>query len=237
MAEDNNLIELILSYKPLVRAKAGDFLRRTGGAFGITSYDDLCQAGIFGIIRAYRTFDPDIGTPFSAFVSLHIMYAVYSEGKKGNEVDKSAINESVEMSDARRTLEFIYERAVTDAELAYFIGLDEDEISRRIADIQNRLSQSVPLDDSIPSTFGRTDDLAYREELKNFLEKGMEYLTPIEKRVLNEIYWRGLTLETIGLSLGVSRQRVHSIRNEAVAKIRRYMKQEKVVWHGLDDID
>jgi RNA polymerase sigma factor for flagellar operon FliA len=234
MAE-NDLDDLLRRYDPMVRSRAGDFMRRLGKLAGIVTFEDLYQAGITGIIEAYKSYDPSRGVPISAFVSLRIMYAVYSEGSRGVLANKQAIDEAAVLKDDRRALEGIYGRSVTDAELADFIGSDEEELLRRLTNIQSRMPQAVPIEEELCAARGSTDDQAYRNELKYFIDCGMEYLTPVERKVLRGVYAHGMTLEEVGLKLGVSRQRANVIRDDALAKIRRYLDEQQVHWHGLDE--
>lgn len=44
--------------------------------FGILSYDDLFQEGMFGLWRAYERFDPSKNVKFSTFACFQIKYAI-----------------------------------------------------------------------------------------------------------------------------------------------------------------
>ncbi|WP_368900738.1 sigma-70 family RNA polymerase sigma factor [Oceanobacillus oncorhynchi] len=44
--------------------------------FGILSYDDLFQEGMFGLWRAYERFDPSKNVKFSTFACVQIKYAI-----------------------------------------------------------------------------------------------------------------------------------------------------------------
>lgn len=65
-ADDKAAYVLILRYAASIRAKAGVMSNN------VLEADDLMQEGLLGLLNAIRTFDPQKGTPFSAYSNVCI---------------------------------------------------------------------------------------------------------------------------------------------------------------------
>ncbi|MDR1945992.1 MAG: sigma-70 family RNA polymerase sigma factor [Desulfovibrio sp.] len=241
MSFDGERIEDTLKrYEPLIRFKVFNIYRKLGRHSCTISLEDLYQAGRLGIIEAHNTFDCSKNVPFSAYVSLRIAYSLYSEISSTLQVEKRAVKNVRTLQNDRRILEIIYGRNVTETELADFAGEDEKSFSVRVQKQQEGASGTVSLNDCSEEFVGcilcsqdaDTEELAYQSELKNIIERCLKYLTPIERRIINDSFYNNQTLEDIGLRLGVSKQRIFKVREQALKKISSRLGREKFVWQG-----
>ncbi len=64
-------------------------------------------------------------------------------------------------------------------------------------------------------------------EQRDLLTYGMSFLPERERTVLEEIYFGHNMLEDIGQSLGVTRQRVEQIRDNAIGRLRRVLQRRQ----------
>jgi len=126
------------------------------------------------------------------------------------------------------------ERAPSEQELADELGMEPDEVRLLLASNQNILSLNEPVDDEGEAEFGDlleqyvipdTDEQMVRRSFAETLREALGKLTEKERQILSMRF--GLkddnprTLREIGDALGISRERVRQIENQALAKLRR----------------
>ena len=64
------------------------------------------------------------------------------------------------------------------------------------------------------------DEVLYTDELKKALTLALATLTAREERVIRERFFNGKTLEEVGQTFSVTRDRIRQIQNKALRKLR-----------------
>jgi RNA polymerase sigma factor for flagellar operon FliA len=241
--EGEKIEDVLKEYEPLVRFKSYAVYSKFNRQQCTLLLEDLYQAGRLGVVEAFNTYDSERGVPFSAFVVLRVTFAIYAEVTSNVQYERHTAKALQHLQNDKRNAEIIYGRAVTDEELADFIGEDGKVFTARI----HKQQESVPwmvsigeLLDDLPETVAHKDvicaeDIVYQRELKSIISECLAYLTPIERRVVRETFFQQFSLEKIGLSLGVSKQRVFIVRERALRKIQAHLRRKGFVWPGVSD--
>jgi RNA polymerase primary sigma factor len=129
-------------------------------------------------------------------------------------------------------------RTPTDAETALVMNDTEDNVraARRMTSTEFSLDAPVERTDSAAVTFGERVAGSAAEDIEEHTDAGLQrafigrlfhqYLTPRERLILSMYYGldhdtEPMTLERIGETLGVTRERVRQIRERAFEKLRR----------------
>ena len=197
---------------------------------------DLIQAGNLGLIRAVEMFDPERGQRLQAFASLRIFNAMVRAQRNAlrlirlpAEVDLwlASWTEKWEVAGARLSQQLTREPEA--AEIAEALGFDESD--RKLSSVFELAV--VPLDTSAYGRHARVVDtnrdhdpvqaLAFAD-VNAELEAILDRLRPREKAVIAARFGfyddRVQTLEEIGATLGVTRERVRQIEAVALKKIK-----------------
>ena len=116
--------KLILEYAPLVKVVAGRLSMYLG--YNV-EYEDLVSYGVFGLIDAIDKFDTNKEVKFETYASLRIRGAILDQIRKMDWIPRTIRQRQKQIDTAMKELEQRNGRPATDAELAAYMGISEDE--------------------------------------------------------------------------------------------------------------
>lgn len=192
---------LIYKYVPFLYAMAIKIKHRYNATI-----DEMVNASIMGFDKALAEFDKTRGTSF---------YTYYIP-KAYNEMRKECYGSLlVHRSEGKLKKQRTEEDLKTVSVVSIY---KEDDTGRSIMDAL--------------TSDATTDEDSRIQEVNTLVNEFMSVLPPVEKEVVNEFYINnpdGISLNQIGSSLGICRERVRQIRNRALERIRQSAKFEDVV--------
>jgi len=213
---------------------------------------DLIEEGNLGLMHAISKFEPERGFRFSTYATWWIRQSVERAAmiqSRAIRLPVHVVRELQQVLRARRTLEgdpdFSQQRpdGVRVEDVAALLGREVQEVAELLALAEAPRSLDAGTergDDSftLADTVATADDSAdptgvtHTHEVERLLEGWIEALNEREREVLAGRY--GLherepeTLEVLSLRLGLTRERVRQIQNEALVKIRRQLSRSGV---------
>ena len=211
---------------------------------------DLIEEGNLGLMHATLKFEPERGFRFSTYASWWIRQNIersIMHQARLIRLPVHVVRELNQVLKARRALEAEDsraangDRAVSDEQIAARLGRPAREVSEllRLAEQPSSLDSPLALDgsdslletvvdDQAPDPLGQT----LSHEAGELLERGLAALNEREREVLSGRY--GLadrepeTLEVLADRLGLTRERIRQIQQEALLKLKRRMAREGV---------
>lgn len=216
---------------------------------------DLIEEGNLGLIHAIGKFEPERGFRFSTYASWWIRQGIeraITQQARLVRLPVHVVRELHQVLKAKRRLEAAAagtqgERAAAVDVIAAAVGKPAREVSEllRLADQPTSLDAPIARHDSEGADAesvleGVADDdaldpwnLTLHHEVDRLLEDGLDELSEREREVLAGRY--GLhdrepeTLEILAERLGLTRERIRQIQQEALLKLKRGMQR-----HGVD---
>jgi RNA polymerase primary sigma factor len=198
---------------------------------------DLINEGNIGLIQAAKKFDPGKNVKFITYavwwIRQAILHALSEHGATFRLPQKQA-NVLYRLERSRQALGRELERAPSEKELADELQMDVGQVRLLLASNQNTLSLNEPVDEDGEAEFGDlleqyvipdTDEQLLQESFEETLREALATLSEKEREILTLRFGLGddtpRTLREIGETLGISRERVRQIENQALTKLRR----------------
>jgi len=199
------------------------------------SLQDLIEEGNLGLLRAVEGFDPNMNTRFSTYASYWIKQSIKRalvNTAKTIRIPAYMVELLAKWRRATNRLQDELGRPPTHEEVARFMGLPRKKLNiiKKAIRVYNALPQPDPQDDGwsideiLMDNRSKTPDteMVETDDLQTVLEL-LDKMDPREAAVLRMRF--GLddeepkTLKEIGERLGLTRERVRQIENEALAKL------------------
>ena len=197
---------------------------------------DLIQEGNIGLIRATNKFEYQRGHKFSTYATWWIRQAVSRAVADQGRTIRVPVHMGDQLNRMRRVqLQLLQElgRDPTIEELAIGMETTPDKVENLLEISRRPVSLETPIDDEGDSTFGDfVEDAkspAPAEEvathlLHEQLQQALDKLPPREAQILRLRYGladgRVYTLEEVGQTIGVTRERVRQLEAQALNRLR-----------------
>ncbi len=212
---------------------------------------DLIEEGNLGLMHAIDKFEPELGFRFSTYATWWIRQSVdralMYQGRAVR-LPVNVVRELQHVLRARRMLEndasLLAQRpeGIRVEDIAAFLGRDPSDVADLLAMAEAPRSLDASLDrsgdeqtlgDSLVDEVGAgPHEITLAHEVDELLERWVATLTGREREVLEGRY--GLhdrepeTLDVLSVRLGLTRERVRQVQNEAVQKLKRLVGRKGI---------
>ncbi len=223
---------LILHHSPLVKYVAG---RVAVGLPPNVEQADLVSYGMFGLIDAIDKFEPERGYKFETYAISRIKGAILDELRSIDWVPRSVRSKLRQIEKAIGKLESNNHRPATDEELSAELGWTDEQLHTALNQISQvglaaldeiltvgaEKGEAITLGDTIADRTAHGPMGAFEiAETRQLLGQAINALPEREKLVLTLYYYESMTLQEVGMVLGVTESRVCQIHTKAVLHLR-----------------
>lgn len=211
--------QLVCENLPLVHRIARRFCGRG------TDYDDLCQIGAVGMMRAIDGFDLSLGTAFSTYAVPLIIGEIKRHLRDDGPIKVGRGLRRLGGILMRERERFIseYGREPRISELAARCSVTQEEASEALEACSEISSLSAPLGEdgltlegSLPDPADRITDRTDRIALAQALSK----LSGSERQIIMLRYYGGLSQKQTGEQLGLSQVKISREEKKILGKLR-----------------
>lgn len=199
------------------------------------SLPDLINEGNLGLIKAAKKFDETKGFKFISYAVWWIRQCILQALAEQSRIVRLPLNKIGALNKINKAftqLEQEHEREPSPDEVANILDLPEDKVASTLELQGKHLSVDAPFQEgednslldviSNPDT-PETDQTLINESLKKEIERTLNTLPEKESNVIRSFYGIGrkpMSLEEIGDSIGISRERTRQIKEKAIKHLR-----------------
>ncbi len=201
------------------------------------SLNDLINEGNVGLVKAAQKFDETRGFKFISYAVWWIRQSIMQALAEQSRIVRLPLNRTGALSKINKAfaeLEQVYEREPTPEELAKVLDMDPDEVTSTLNAGAKQVSMDAPfvdgesnslLDVIEDKSIQRTDQgVNYTDSLRKETLRTLSTLTEREQQVIMMFFGitgeHPMSLEQIGETLGLTRERVRQIKEKAIKKLR-----------------
>lgn len=191
-----------------------------------TEWEDLCQAGAIGLMKAVDNFCPEYNCKFSTYAVPMIMGELRRAVSSNSllHISRSYREKQIRVAEANRRLTAKLGREPALGELAEFLEMSAQELAEVLAAAQKPLSlQGGAEDEPSPQEMVAVEDgeAGWTERLA--LNEAMARLPSRLAYILRARYLREETQVHIAAGLGISQVQVSRLEKQALQKLKNYL--------------
>ncbi len=200
------------------------------------SLSDLINEGNLGLIRAAHKFDETKGIKFISYAVWWIRQAILQALAEQSRIVRVPLNRAGALHRiGKRASALLQElgREATHAEIAEGMEITEEEVAKTMSISQTHLSLDAPMTpgednrllDYLPDSTNLTpDEEMFGKALTQSIQEALGGLKEREAKILRLYFGldahEPMTLEEIGASLNITRERVRQIKEKALSRLR-----------------
>ena len=205
------------------------------------SLPDLINEGNLGLIKAAKKFDETKGFKFISYAVWWIRQCILQALAEQSRIVRLPLNKIGALNKINKAfskLEQKHEREPSPDEVANNLDLPEDKVASTLELSGRHLSVDAPFQDGEENSLldvlqnhdsPDTDGKLMNESLCQDIERTLNTLPEKESNVIRSFYGIGkkqMSLEEIGESIGISRERTRQIKEKAIKHLRQKTKNK-----------
>lgn len=198
--------------------------------------DDLIAAGTLGLFDAAERFDPKRGIKFATYAKFRIRGSILDSLRELDWASRDMRRRHKQVSSAMNELLQALERRPTESEIAAKLGVDVERWRRIVIDLRNvgldlqsigiisastrpARYEELPAPDYEADESVQPQNIVARRQMRQALNRAMQRLPKRYQRVVQLYYDQAMTMEQIGMVLGVNESRVSQIHKAALGRM------------------
>ena len=197
------------------------------------SLDDLFQIGVIGLIKSIDNFD----------VSKNVMFSTYAVPMIRGEI-KRYVRDSVSiLRVSRQVKDLAYhcfktkeeltqqlERSPTYEEISKYLNIKKEQVKEAFESFNPVMSFSEPINNTDEDSLELYDIISDPEDLEEkvitnlTLKTALNSLDEIERRIIDNRYFEGLTQMEVAQEFNISQAQVSRLEKQALKNMRKFFK-------------
>ena len=205
---------------------------------------DLINEGNFGLVKAAQRFDETRGFKFISYAVWWIRQSILQALAEQSRVVRLPLNKIGSINKINKTFSYLeqaHERPPSAEEIAEELGLSVSEVKQSLKNAGKHISMDAPFVEGEDSNLydvisvsetPMPDTELVKESIREEIGRVLDTLSEREADVVKLYYGIGqsstMTLDEIGNTFDLTRERVRQIREKAIRKLRKSAKSDLI---------
>jgi len=205
---------------------------------------DLINEGNFGLVKAAQRFDETRGFKFISYAVWWIRQSILQALAEQSRVVRLPLNKIGSINKINKTFSYLeqaHERPPSAEEIAEELGLSVSEVKQSLKNSGKHISMDAPFAEGEDSNLydvisasetPMPDTELVKESIREEIGRVLDTLSEREADVVKLYYGIGqsstMTLDEIGNTFDLTRERVRQIREKAIRKLRKSAKSDLI---------
>ena len=205
---------------------------------------DLINEGNFGLVKAAQRFDETRGFKFISYAVWWIRQSILQALAEQSRVVRLPLNKIGSINKINKTFSYLeqaHERPPSAEEIAEELGLSVSEVKQSLKNAGKHISMDAPFAEGEDSNLydvisasetPMPDTELVKESIREEISRVLDTLSEREADVVKLYYGIGqsstMTLDEIGSTFDLTRERVRQIREKAIRKLRKSAKSDLI---------
>jgi len=205
---------------------------------------DLINEGNFGLVKAAQRFDETRGFKFISYAVWWIRQSILQALAEQSRVVRLPLNKIGSINKINKTFSYLeqaHERPPSAEEIAEELGLSVSEVKQSLKNAGKHISMDAPFTEGENSNMydvisasetPMPDSELVKESIREEIGRVLQTLSEREADVVKLYYGIGqnstMTLDEIGHTFDLTRERVRQIREKAIRKLRKSAKNDLI---------
>ncbi len=205
---------------------------------------DLINEGNFGLVKAAQRFDETRGFKFISYAVWWIRQSILQALAEQSRVVRLPLNKIGSINKINKTFSYLeqaHERPPSAEEIAEELDLSVSEVKQSLKNAGKHISMDAPFAEGEDSNLydvisasetPMPDTELVKESIRDEIGRVLETLSEREADVVKLYYGIGqsstMTLDEIGNTFDLTRERVRQIREKAIRKLRKSAKSDLI---------
>jgi len=205
---------------------------------------DLINEGNFGLVKAAQRFDETRGFKFISYAVWWIRQSILQALAEQSRVVRLPLNKIGSINKINKTFSYLeqaHERPPSAEEIAEELGLSVSEVKQSLKNAGKHISMDAPFAEGEDSNLydvisasetPMPDTELVKESIREEIGRVLDTLSEREADVIKLYYGIGqsstMTLDEIGNTFDLTRERVRQIREKAIRKLRKSAKSDLI---------
>jgi RNA polymerase primary sigma factor len=205
---------------------------------------DLINEGNFGLVKAAKRFDETRGFKFISYAVWWIRQSILQALAEQSRVVRLPLNKIGSINKINKTFSYLeqaHERPPSAEEIAEELDLSVSEVKQSLKNAGKHISMDAPFAEGEDSNLydvisasetPMPDTELVKESIREEIGRVLETLSEREADIVKLYYGIGqsstMTLDEIGNTFDLTRERVRQIREKAIRKLRKSAKSDLI---------
>jgi RNA polymerase sporulation-specific sigma factor len=199
------------------------FIWKIASSFYNVDRNDLFQAGVLGLLKAYRKYDKNSPTKFSTYAYDYIFGEMYLLANNRNiKISKDILKLYKKIENTRYILAQKISKIPSNLEMAEYLGLDLDMVNMACSSAREIMSLDSKSDeerDMYEMVGVKTPDI----DTKILINDSFEVLNDDEREIIKSRYYEDLTQQEVARKLNMTQVMVSRYEKKGINKMRDYL--------------